>query len=225
MSKYIITFSKNGNIKYTSHLDINRMFRRILRKIGIQLEYSQGFNPHPKMNFAQPLSLGYEANNEMLEITTKENYKPWFIESELSSQMPMGIKIVGCQYADDSVSSLAALANQADFIIRFQYDGEKDLNKCLQDYLGQKEILIEKLNKKKKPVTINIREKIQSIGLVRHANGLVEMKMKLDCGSASNLSPEYVISTFFDFADVDVKRENVDVTREKIHFSKNVIKD
>ena len=55
MFKYVLTFSKTGIICYTSHLDIMRMFNRVIKRAGIRLSYSQGFNPHPKMGFAQPI--------------------------------------------------------------------------------------------------------------------------------------------------------------------------
>ena len=58
MSRYVIKFSKEGNIRYISHLDLLRLFKRSFKRVGIKLQYSQGFNPHPKMSFAQPLSLG-----------------------------------------------------------------------------------------------------------------------------------------------------------------------
>ena len=54
MSKYILTFEKSGYIRYTSHLDMVRLFQRAIRRSGIILAYSQGFNPHPKMSFSVP---------------------------------------------------------------------------------------------------------------------------------------------------------------------------
>ena len=72
MFKYVMTFSKTGTICYTSHLDLMRMFKRAFKRGGIKLAYSQGFNPHPKLGFAQPLSLGYEGMKELMEFETVE---------------------------------------------------------------------------------------------------------------------------------------------------------
>ena len=76
MSKYIIEFSKTGTICYTSHLDLMRIFKRVFKRTGIALAYSQGFNPHPKMGFAQPLSLGYWGMEEYIEFETAEEWQP-----------------------------------------------------------------------------------------------------------------------------------------------------
>ena len=70
--KYIIEFSKTGIICYTSHLDIMKVFKRAFKRAGIDIAYSQGFNPHPKMGFAQPLSLGYWGLQEYVEFETAE---------------------------------------------------------------------------------------------------------------------------------------------------------
>ena len=72
--KYIIEFQKTGVICYTSHLDIMKVFKRAFKRADIALAYSQGFNPHPKMGFAQPLSLGYWSMQEYIEFETSAEY-------------------------------------------------------------------------------------------------------------------------------------------------------
>ena len=83
MSKYAIVFSKTGYIRYTSHLDLLRLFKRAFRRAGIPVAYSHGFNPHPKMSFAQPLSLGYAAEEELLEFETED---PFDMSSAVSDE-------------------------------------------------------------------------------------------------------------------------------------------
>ena len=64
MSRYVLTFYKKGNMRFISHLDMQRLFRRVLYRANIPLEFSQGFNPHPITNLVQPLSLGFEAEKD-----------------------------------------------------------------------------------------------------------------------------------------------------------------
>ena len=212
MSKYIVIFSKEGYAKYTSHLDINRLFRRSIRKQGIKLAYSQGFNPHPKMSFGQPLSLGYEAKREVLEIETQENYQCWYIKDKLSDAMPQGIEIIDCIFCPDNIKSLAANAEYAIYEVKFPEI--VNLNDYLNDYLGQNRIIAAKKNKKKEIVEIDIKEKIREI--VLYNNNI--MSLKLDCGSLSNLSPELVISTFIKFSGLKIDRSDIEVCRTKIGF-------
>ena len=45
MNKYLLRFYKRANMRFISHLDLGRLFRRAIKKAGIDVEYSQGFNP------------------------------------------------------------------------------------------------------------------------------------------------------------------------------------
>lgn len=88
MREVRLRFSKTGRLKYISHLDINRAMSRALKRAGIPLWYTEGFNPHPYMSFSLPLSLGVESLCESVdlritgEITNKE------IKDRLNSVLP-----------------------------------------------------------------------------------------------------------------------------------------
>ena len=108
MPKYVLEFQKKGLVKYTSHLDMLRLFKRAFKTTGIPLEYSQGYNPHPKMGFAQPLSLGFTSCTEYLEFSTSESLRTDIILGRLKEEMPQGINLVGLKLAwtDKTLASL-----------------------------------------------------------------------------------------------------------------------
>ena len=110
-NKYVLKFTKDGYAKYTSHLDLLRFFKRAFRKSGIALSYSQGFNPHPKLGFAQPLSLGYSSSCELLEFTTNVPYETEKIYEMLKDMMPEGLTILWCRELSDDIKSLASIAD------------------------------------------------------------------------------------------------------------------
>ena len=64
---------------------------------------------------------------------------------------------------------------------------------------------------------VDIKAKIRGIEALND-HGMLVLRMTLDCGSTSNLSPEQVISSYISFCGLDVKRWDVDVTREKMIF-------
>ncbi len=66
--KYRIYYSKKGLLKFVTHLDMLRMMHRILRRTGLPLKYTEGFNRHPKIDFCPPLSVGVEGLNEIMDI-------------------------------------------------------------------------------------------------------------------------------------------------------------
>ena len=76
MPRYVARFEKGGYTKYISHLDLLRVFKRAFKVMGLDIRYSNGYNPHPKMSFAQPLSLGYSSLCEYLEFETLTPHDP-----------------------------------------------------------------------------------------------------------------------------------------------------
>ena len=222
MPKYVIKFTKEGYLTYTSHLDMLRLFKRAFKKCEIAMAYSQGFNPHPKMGFAQPLSLGYKSRCELLEVETAEVYTPQEIEKRLQGVMPEGVEILSCTAGPQSAKSLAAATVAAEYRVCFPVKREDVHQRLLQAYLAQDEILTEKRQKKtKKMVTVDIRAKIRAMQLEPCEH--LTLSMLLDCGSSSNLSPEQVISSFLAFAELEIPRYEIEVERKGIFFEEEAI--
>ena len=71
-------------LKYISHLDLMRLFERTFNRIDAPIEYSQGFNPKPKISIASPLSLGIESEEEWMDIELLEKVdQEEFIKNEI----------------------------------------------------------------------------------------------------------------------------------------------
>ena len=70
-----IRFSKTGRARYISHLDLSRVMQRSLRRAGIPLWYTEGFNRHPYVTFAAPLSLGFEGLQETMDTVSYTHLK------------------------------------------------------------------------------------------------------------------------------------------------------
>ncbi len=67
-----IRFAKYGVVKFIGHLDVMRYFQKAVRRSGLPIKYSQGFNPHQLMVFAQPLGVGVTSDGEYMDIETED---------------------------------------------------------------------------------------------------------------------------------------------------------
>lgn len=67
-----IAFRKTGSLQFISHLDLMRTMKKVFVRSGVPIWYTEGFNPHPKMVFALPLSIGTESICEKMDIKLKE---------------------------------------------------------------------------------------------------------------------------------------------------------
>lgn len=218
MNRYAIEFSKTGMIKYTSHLDMLRLFKRVLRRIGLPLAYSQGFNPHPKLGFAQPLSLGYEAKSDYIEFETTVPVDPDDIASKCAAAMPIGITVKRCVPVLENVKSLASMVIEAEYTITVAeglFCG-KDEDEFLSDFMAQEEIIVSKRRKKdKKLVDTDIKDKIHEI----RSLGDNRVYLRADSGSASNLSPDLVIDALIKYSGSQVNKYDFEVCRDRLIFS------
>lgn len=219
MNKYLITFSKRGPIKYTSHLDMVRLFKRNFKRAGIELVYSHGFNPHPAMTFGQPLSLGYESICELLEFETIQFYSPEDIQKRLNCMMPKGIEVVGCEQLNENTKSIASTCYEASYRIEIPIGSPiNDLQEMINGFLSQKQIIVMKSSKKHRDlIETDIKPKIRSLEAILDDNNII-MTTRLDAGSASNLSPEYLIDSFCKFCGIASDRASIEITRTEMKY-------
>lgn len=221
--KYIIKFKKTGVICYTSHLDIMKVFKRSFKRAGIRLAYSQGFNPHPKMGFAQPLSLGYRGYDEYIEFETAEDYTEKdgaAIISALKEIMPEGLTLVSIEEAPELKKTLASLTVAAEYDIRIPLmkPVEGDAKSLWSDFMGLETITaLKKQKKKKEPVLINIRPKIRTLTF-NPDQDMLAVDAVLDAGSESNLSPELLIDSMINILGLECDRAEITVSRIKLQF-------
>ena len=223
MSRYVIKFSKEGNIRYISHLDLLRLFKRSFKRVGVKLLYSQGFNPHPKMSFAQPLSLGYSGLAEYLELETSEPCDTGEILEKTSAVMPEGIRLYSCEELSANGKTLASLTEAASYEITIPAgEGFRGtIETLLKEYLERPQIPYLKHQKKSgKDVEVDIKPMIAEISGTVNDNNIM-LTMKLAAGSTANLSPEIVLASFFEFAGISYDRAEVSIMRTEIYFGNN----
>jgi len=91
--RYKLTFSKELFMIYLSHLDLMRLFSRALRRSGLPLFITNGFNPHPKISFERALKLGQTSEREVAHIFLKTRVDEAAIKDCLTRQLPDGITL------------------------------------------------------------------------------------------------------------------------------------
>ena len=91
-----ITFGKHGALRFVGHLDLSKTWERLLRRVQIPLEYTQGFNPRPRIQFASALQVGVTSESEYLDIWLTERLDEPFPElwiERLQATSPPGLRI------------------------------------------------------------------------------------------------------------------------------------
>lgn len=91
--KYRLSFSKTGSARFLSHLELVRLFFRAFRRAGLNLVYSTGYHPMPKMSFASALPVGMNSMDECLDIQLFETSPIPAAQEKMNGQLPPGITI------------------------------------------------------------------------------------------------------------------------------------
>ena len=91
--KVKIVFSKTGDMKFISHLDVMRLFQRALRRAGLPVTITQGFTPRLKISIVKALKLGVESSKEEAIFYMDRHIKSEDFINKLNEQLPEGIRI------------------------------------------------------------------------------------------------------------------------------------
>ena len=174
-----LRYEKTEKTKYVSHLDFVRMFGRAIRRAHIPIAYSEGFNPHPLLGFALPLSVGYTSECEILELALSEDIPAEVVMEKLNNVLPDGVKILSSHEGKSNMKKLD--------IALYQVFPEKT-PQGIAEFLAMDKILIEKKTKSGIKET-DIRPDIKDIKVT-----LGKIEMVLSAGSRQNLKPEVVIA-------------------------------
>lgn len=160
MDKLRLRFKKTGRAIYISHLDLMHTLQRCFSRAGYELKYSEGFNPHPQISIALPLSVGCASVCEILDFRLSTETDPQELAARLSSVMPEGIEAIECYEQQRKVAELKYLQISG----RFEYDERpaQAMAEGLRDFYSQSEIVILKRTKRGEADT-DIRPDIRSI--------------------------------------------------------------
>ncbi|MDR2502280.1 MAG: TIGR03936 family radical SAM-associated protein [Oscillospiraceae bacterium] len=144
--KYRLKFSKNGSASYISHLDLMRTFQRAFSRAGIALKRSEGFNPHPLLFIALPLSVGQESVCELLDFETLYPLDAPAAIDALSFALPDGIEALRITAAGAKFAKIKWIS----VIGTFFYDNTPPENILarLREYFAAEKLIIRKKTKR-----------------------------------------------------------------------------
>lgn len=103
---YKIEYSRRGSARYLGHLEMASMFFRLFRRVGVPVNFSQGFNPSPRVSFSPALPLGTESEAEYLLVNVYEELPdPGALQKVMNGQLPDGIRIkeIGLSGSEENI--------------------------------------------------------------------------------------------------------------------------
>ena len=201
VQKIRFEFQKVGELRYLSHLELMRALQRALRRAGVPLHYTQGFNPQPKVSVAQALAVGVEGLRELGEVELTSRVEPADVQARWNAQLPPELKILRTWEAPLHGPSLSAGVRGAAYQVRLLPNGWDpttlaalgNAGACA-DFLAQGPIPVE-VSKKGQTVVLDARPFVQEF-TARSEGGCPQWDLTLRAGLGGSVKPQAVLRSF-----------------------------
>ncbi|MCH5199152.1 MAG: DUF2344 domain-containing protein [Oscillospiraceae bacterium] len=180
---------KTGRLKFVSHLDMFRLMQRAVRRAGIPLWYTEGFNPHPYISFLLALSLGVEGKREPVDIRIVGDMELSEIKDRLNSVFPEGLRVKEAALPFNKPGEIKFAEYEA-VISKNDISAEE-----LKNAIDCGGLVTQKSGKsggKKVMKTVNVSEHIKRYSLNEDENNIY-LSVILPAGSTFNLNPLQLI--------------------------------
>ena len=118
--RMMVVFQKGYALRFIGHLDLMRTIQRGLRRSGLPIAYSKGFNPHIRLSFAAPLSVGVIGERELMELPLTEEVPTSDFVARLNAVMPPDLRIQEAHVIADNFPTLMSLVAGAQYEIRVE---------------------------------------------------------------------------------------------------------
>ncbi len=182
-----IKFSKTGELMYISHLDLSRTMQRIMVRSGVDIWYSEGFNPQPRIVFAVPLPVGVESECELMDIKINYPMPHDEIMNRIQKNFPDKMKVLSVYTPEVKFKNIGYI----EYTIRLYSPCLNDETPSKITSLFENECIVTKKSKSGEK-QINICDYIKSLD-ARYEDGVVEIRTVLSADSENYLNPELFI--------------------------------
>jgi len=177
-----LEYQKLPEIKYLSHLDLVRVWERLLRRSGLPVQFSEGFNPLPSVSLGTVLPVGVWGKREYLDFELAEKLPEPEVFARLKEQEPPGIRVVRAKEIPMNMPSLMSQINAASYQMIVMEDLAYDVNAIIVDIMSRESLPVFQKNKNRK---VDIRPGILSLNLLaENKRPVIETYLSLGQSSA-----------------------------------------
>lgn len=187
-----LRFSRGEELKYISHLDLMRLWERVLQRAGIPMAYSEGFSPHPRISLAAPLPIGVTSEAELMDVVVKKTVSPLFFMEHTKPQLPRGMEVLEIVQIPLTAPSLQSQAQFIDYRVSDRSDRTADEIRGAVTATLQAEKLPWHHMRDTGPRHYDLRPLIEHLWLESWQDHVFTLGMRLRCDAKGTGRPEQV---------------------------------
>jgi radical SAM-linked protein len=155
-----VRYAKRGRLRFTSHRDFGRAFERAVRRAGVPVAFSSGFNPHLRISYAGASPTGAATEAEYLEIALREHADPDDVRRRLDASLPPGLDIL--EAATASGGALADRLEASQWQLRLDSVDLERAARAAEQFLAEDSVEVQRMTKKGMR-TFDCREAVVSL--------------------------------------------------------------
>lgn len=184
-----ITFSKQGWLIYSSHLDLMRLWERAIRRAGAPLAYSGGYNPRPKLQLARALPLGHAGEAELMDVWLEERLSQERFSKSLVPVLPPGLNVSRVQEVDPDAPAMQTQVVATEYRVIVDWKrSPHSLEARVEQLLAAQELPHQRRGKR-----YNLRPLIESLALVSVSDRKAVLDLRLSARPGATGRPEAVL--------------------------------
>ncbi len=215
-----IAYTKVEDAKFIAHLDLTRVFERAIRRAGIKMSYTEGFNPRPKISFGFALAVGTEGEREYVDVDLEHELELGDVLGRIQEQLPSGIRLLQGSVLTSGAKPLMAVLNAASYRIRVAMAlpiQENRLQEAITAWLAREHVTYSRYSKKG-PTDKDIRPWVKSLeGKVQGDEVIFELDVEM--GNAGSVRPEEVLASLRELENLPLDLDSLHIKRTGVHVS------
>ncbi len=189
-----LRFRRGEELKFISHLDMMRLWERVLRRAGIPLAYSEGFTPHPRLALAAPLSIGVTSEAELMDVFLTRPVSHQVFTQAVSRQLPSGIEILEARTVPPTLPSLQSQVHYAEYEVEMEDSRERqEVERAIDAFLAASAVPWQH-QRDKEVRRYDLRALVDDLWLVCREGGETAIGMRVHCDSRGTGRPEQVMA-------------------------------
>ena len=186
-----VRYGRAGDVRYIAHLDMMRMWWRIMRRAGIPLAYSG--SARPKLSIAAALPVGVTSDGELLDVYLRRRLSGFYFVKQVEPQLPSGVQVHEVIDVPIDAPSLQSLVRRAEYAVTVEPPAEADVESAVREFLEAESVPWEH-RREKQVRRYDLRKMVFDLWVEEPANGTAALGMTLKTDPESSGRPEQVVA-------------------------------
>jgi len=211
--RMLMQFQKGDIVRHLGLLDLQRTMQRALRRSGLPVAYSKGFNPHMVMSFASALSSGIPGDAELLDVSLCGQVSEEECLAAMNRVLPPALQASRVRLVDDRFPKVSAALRHAEYRMTLDHGKTREIVDAIGSFLAREEITA--LRKTKKSETlVNIRPMIHELSAVYdEGTDRAVLTARVSFVEAATLKPDVLLKALYEHAQGEPARQEIRRTR------------